>query len=80
MKLGLALYAIILMAGAIQGVLASDEAAKYVDAYTLWVLRSAFAILNVTATGLKAFTSESFGKWIEARKNGNGNGHSAAKP
>lgn len=70
MKLGFFLYMIMLIAGAVQGILATDEAAKFVDAKTLWLWRSAFAVLNVTSTGLKAFTSESFSKWMELKKNG----------
>jgi hypothetical protein len=70
MKLSLVLYAVMLFTSAVAAFLGTDEAAKYINAETLFYLRGGNAIVNGVATGLKAFTSQIFSDWMALKKAG----------
>jgi len=72
MKTDLTLYAIMLFSGAFQAFLNTDESAKFIEPETLYWMRGMTGIVNLSSTGLKAFTSEAYGKWKKGLKNGNG--------
>lgn len=68
MKLDASLYLAMLLLTGIAGILATDEAAKWIDAQTLWFLRSGVTLADAVVTGMKAFTSRGFADWLEKKK------------
>lgn len=70
MKLGFALYSVMIFTSAVAAFLGTDEAAKYINAELLFWLRGCNAVVNAVATGLKAFTSQVFSDWLAAKKLG----------
>ena len=70
MKIGFILYAVMLMSGASLAVLSTEDAAKFVEPKLLFYLRGAISVINVASTGLKAYTSDAYSKWKDAKRNG----------
>ena len=68
MIMGLTLYIVIALSGAVAAFLGTDEAAKYIEPEPLFWARGMNGVLLATATALKAYTSEAFANWRRGKE------------
>lgn len=63
LKLGFLLYAVMAVSAAVGAFLGTDEAAKYIEAETLFWARGINVMVSGIALTLKGYTSKSFAEW-----------------
>lgn len=70
------IYVGIAIFGAIASALGSDDAAKYIDAVTLWYAKNVCTAAAAGLLALKMYRSTSYSNFVEERKaNGQGTGN-----